>query len=63
VMLGLALCRADVAGGFVASARSQVFHRPDCNSAAKLSAKNLVKYNTRDEVEKAGKRPCGECRP
>jgi len=40
-----------------------VFHRPDCNSAAKLSAKNLVKYNTRDEVEKAGKRPCGECRP
>ena len=50
-------------GGYVVSQRSQVFHRADCKSAAKISEKNLVRYNTRDEAEKAGKRPCGECRP
>ena len=52
-----------VAGGFVASARSQVFHRPDCKSAAKISEKNLVHYNSREEAIQAGKKPCAECRP
>ncbi len=54
---------AAVAGGFVASSRSQVFHRPDCKSAAKISAKNLVHYATRDEAIQAGKKPCAECQP
>ena len=54
---------APVAGGYVASARSQVFHRPDCKSAAKISEKNLVRYNTRDEAIQAGKKPCHECNP
>ena len=52
-----------VADGFVASARSQVFHRPDCKSAAKISAKNLIHYTSRDEAIQAGKKPCAECRP
>jgi phosphatidylserine/phosphatidylglycerophosphate/cardiolipin synthase-like enzyme len=52
-----------VASGFVASARSQVFHKADCKSAAKISAKNLVNYATRDEAIQAGKKPCGECKP
>jgi len=52
-----------VAGGFVASARSQVFHRPDCKSAATIVAKNLVHYASRDEAIQAGKKPCAECRP
>jgi phosphatidylserine/phosphatidylglycerophosphate/cardiolipin synthase-like enzyme len=52
-----------IAGGFVASARSQVFHRPDCKSAAKISAKNLVHYATRNEAIQAGKKPCAECNP
>jgi len=54
---------AHVAGGFVASARSQVFHRADCKSAAKISERNLVHYATREEAIQAGKRPCGECKP
>ena len=54
---------APIAGGFVASARSQVFHRADCKSAAKISAKNLVHYATRDEAIQAGKKPCAECQP
>ena len=49
--------------GYVASARSQVFHRVDCKSAAKISEKNLVRYNTRDEAIQAGKKPCHECNP
>ena len=52
-----------IVGGFVASARSQVFHRPDCKSAAKISEKNLVRYTTRDEAIQAGKKACAECQP
>ena len=54
---------AAVAGGFVASSRSQVFHRADCKSATKISEKNLVHYATRDEAIQAGKKPCAECNP
>ena len=52
-----------MAEGYVASKRSQVFHRPDCKSAAKISEQNLVRYNTRDEAIQAGKKPCHECNP
>ena len=52
-----------IAGGFVASARSQVFHRPDCKSATKISKKNLVHYASREEAIQAGKKPCAECTP
>ncbi len=54
---------APVASGYVASSRSQVFHRADCKGAAKISEKNLVHYATRDEAIQAGKRPCPECNP
>jgi phosphatidylserine/phosphatidylglycerophosphate/cardiolipin synthase-like enzyme len=50
-------------GGYVASARSQVFHKAGCKGAAKISEKNLVKYATRDEAIAAGKKPCRECNP
>ena len=53
----------DVADGYVASKNSQVFHKAGCESAAKISAKNLVHYSTRDEAIGAGKKPCAECRP
>ena len=49
--------------GYVASARSQVFHRASCKGAAKISEKNLVRYATREEAIQAGKRPCPECNP
>jgi phosphatidylserine/phosphatidylglycerophosphate/cardiolipin synthase-like enzyme len=53
----------DVASGFVASKNSAVFHKAGCKSAAKISEKNVVRYNTRDEAIAAGKRPCAECNP
>jgi methylphosphotriester-DNA--protein-cysteine methyltransferase len=54
---------APVAGGYVASRNSAVFHRADCKSAAKISEKNLVRYNMREEAIQAGKKPCAGCRP
>ncbi len=50
-------------GGYVSSRNSEVFHRADCKLAAKISAKNLVRYATRDEAVQAGKKPCHECNP
>ena len=49
--------------GYVASKNSQVFHKAGCKSAAKISEKNLVHYNSRDEAIQAGKKPCHECNP
>jgi phosphatidylserine/phosphatidylglycerophosphate/cardiolipin synthase-like enzyme len=51
------------AGQFVASRNSEVFHRPNCKSVEKISPKNLVKYATREEAIRAGRKPCDECRP
>ena len=52
-----------VGTGYVASRKFQVFHRPSCKGASKISAKNLVRYATRDEAIQAGKKPCHECNP
>jgi phosphatidylserine/phosphatidylglycerophosphate/cardiolipin synthase-like enzyme len=52
-----------VSNGYVASKNSEVFHRADCKSAVKISAKNVVRYATRDEAIQAGKKPCHECNP
>ena len=54
---------APVTEGYVASRNSEVFHKADCKSAAKISEKNLVRYNTREEAIAAGKKPCAECSP
>ncbi len=50
-------------GGYIASKNSEIFHKPDCKSAAKISSKNLVHFDTRDEAIQAGKKPCGNCKP
>ena len=54
---------SSASGGYVASKNSGVFHRADCKSAAKISAKNITRYATREEAIQAGKKPCAECRP
>ena len=52
-----------VTEGYVASKNSQVFHKAGCKSAAKISEKNVTRYNSRDEAIQAGKKPCKECNP
>ena len=49
--------------GFIASKNSQVFHRPNCESASKILPKNIVRYTTREEAISAGRKPCAECNP
>jgi len=48
---------------YVASKNSEVFHKPQCRWAKKISPKNLVGYNSTDEATKTGKRPCKLCKP
>ena len=48
---------------FVASSSSTVFHKPDCRWAQNISQENLIKYKSREEAIKAGKRPCKTCNP
>ena len=49
--------------GFIASKNSQVFHRPNCESASEILTKNIVRYATREEAIGAGRKPCAECDP
>ncbi len=48
---------------FVGSRNSEVFHKAGCPSAKRISEKNLVAYNSKEDAVNAGKRPCGRCNP
>jgi hypothetical protein len=48
---------------YVASKNGKVFHTADCGSAARIKPENLVTYNSREEAERDGKRPCKICKP
>lgn len=47
--------------GFVASTRSEVFHRASCGYVKRI--KNMVWFKTRIEAIGSGRRPCKVCRP
>jgi len=48
---------------YIASKNSNIFHKPDCRWANRIKPENLVGYNSKEEVMKAGKRPCKMCKP
>ena len=48
---------------YMASANSQLFHKPGCKAATTMLEKNLVHYATRDEAIAAEKKPCAGCNP
>jgi len=48
---------------YVASKKSNVFHRPDCKWVKKISTNNLVGFKSREEAIRSGRRPCKSCRP
>ncbi len=55
---------ADTAGGsFVASAKSDKFHLPDCSSAGRISPENRIWFDSAEEAEASGYSPCGRCKP
>lgn len=48
---------------FVASANSQLFHKPDCPAAARISPKNLLTFTSRAVAVQSGRQPAGDCQP
>ena len=48
---------------YVASKKSQVFHKSTCSSAKRILSENLVHYKTRQDAINDGKRPCKNCNP
>lgn len=48
---------------YIASRSSGVFHRPECRWAQNIAAENLVRYSSKEEADKDGKRPCKSCNP
>lgn len=49
--------------GFVASRTSKVYHRPDCSHAKRIDPARVVVFQTRQEAEQNGRRPCKTCNP
>lgn len=51
------------AGKYVGSAKSDVFHYPDCASAKRISSVNLVRFSSAADAKSKGYRPCAKCNP
>ena len=48
---------------FVASSKTDKFHKPDCEWAQKISGSNKITYSSRDMAIADGKVPCSVCNP
>jgi hypothetical protein len=48
---------------FVASAKRETYHVPDCKRVKNIDTKDLVGFKTEKEAQLSGKRACGECNP
>lgn len=51
------------AGPFVGSKNSDVYHWPWCSSAKQIKPSNQVRFDTAADAQKAGYRPCSQCKP
>lgn len=50
-------------GVYWASSKSNKFHNPGCEWAQKISSKNKVVFNSREEAINSGYVPCSVCNP
>ena len=48
---------------FLASIKSDVFHKDNCYYVGRIKAQNLISFKTSKEAIKKGYRPCKVCRP
>jgi hypothetical protein len=48
---------------YVSLVNSEVFHRPDCRYAKKISERNLTGFNSRADAINSGRRPFKVCKP
>lgn len=49
-------------GGVRGNSNSKIYHRPDCPSYGRISAKNIVEFSSASEATAAGYRLAGNCR-
>jgi competence protein ComEC len=50
-------------GGYMASRKKNIFHKPTCRSVRLINPENLLTFKTRAEAERSGRAPAGDCRP
>ncbi len=50
-------------GKYVGSVHSNIYHRPECKWAARISEANAVWFDSAAEARAAGYRPCRACKP
>jgi methylphosphotriester-DNA--protein-cysteine methyltransferase len=55
--------RSSSTASYCASSRSNVFHRPSCLYVSRINPSNLITFETREEAQRSGRRPCKVCRP
>lgn len=62
IVLSLSM-EAFAAGNYVASRKSNVFHKASCSYVDQIKSSNKVYYKTPQDAIKAGKRGCYRCHP
>jgi len=50
-------------GGYIAGKSSKVYHRLTCPHAKRMDAAKTVRFSSRQDAEKTGRRPCKTCKP
>ncbi|MBI5178151.1 MAG: hypothetical protein HZA04_02720 [Nitrospinae bacterium] len=50
-----------ICGGYWASSQHQIFHKPSCGQAQKISQANKIVFQSEGEARGAGFRPCYLC--
>lgn len=48
---------------YVGSAESDKYHKPKCRWTKEINDQNLVHFDTEEETNAAGYKPCGTCKP
>ena len=48
---------------YVGSVNSDKYHRPSCQWANKIKPGNEIYFNTKDQAELEGYKPCKVCKP
>jgi len=59
----LVAASAALSGEFWGSAKSDVFHYPDCRYALKIDPMYLIRFSSPELAREAGYRPCKVCEP
>lgn len=49
-------------GGYVGSVNGSVYHLPWCSGAQRISDKNKVYFDSKEDAQNAGYRPAGNCK-